>query len=511
MKWNLKGPNAVAEHAVDFEALVERILTLRESETLELKRLGGKNEKKIETILAFANAKGGSLILGVEDADKARGRDRLYGIEENTEALDELKRLVRHRFTPPMAPAAMPMPQFIPVPTTLRDGAPGHLMIVHVEPSSEVHSLVNGGTYVRYGSSNREVSAAEITNLSLQRGAVSFVALTVDVALELLDTEYFHGYATARKLTRPFRESLLHLGLAKQDAAGALKPTRAAVLLFAEDPAGVLDAKCTVRIFHYRGDAIEHKESTNLLRPPKTIRGPIIVQIRDAISAVMDALASGIQMGPLGFELTQKYPVRVITETITNAVIHRDYFTQGDIHIRIFDHRIEVESPGVFPGAITQHNISKRGSFPRNKAIVDGLREFPNPPNLDAGEGVRMIFATMDDAHLYPPVYVSTAELGRDAVRVTLFNESRPSVWDQVTAHLDRHITIGNAEVRKLLKRDDTLAASKLIRTWVDAGLLLVSDPNAAKRYRRYERPGTHEKLPAHYLDAKIMNRSEGQ
>jgi ATP-dependent DNA helicase RecG len=148
-----------------------------------------------------------------------------------------------------------------------------------------------------------------------------------------------------------------HTGLAKRLPDGSLRPTRAAALLFAEDPAGILNEKCTVRIFHYRGDAVVHKENTNLVRPPKTIRGPLIVQIRDAVAAVVDELATGIQMGPLGFEVAQRYPVRVIKEAITNAIIHRDYFASGDIHVRIFDNRIEVESPGRFPVGVTIANI----------------------------------------------------------------------------------------------------------------------------------------------------------
>jgi ATP-dependent DNA helicase RecG len=499
---------ASAFAGMDDAVLVERILAARESETLEFKRLGGKNDKKLATILAFANTSGGLLILGVADANEGTGRDRLWGVEENPEALDDLKRLVRERFTPPMAPPDAVAPQFASLPTILRDGKPGTLVIVQVASSAQVHSLVAGGTYVRYGASNREVSAAEITELSLRRGAISYVAQPVNIAIELLDTEYYRGYAAARKLTRAFPEALFHVGLAKRLPDGSLQATRAAALLFAEDPAGILDEKCTLRIFHYRGDSVEHKADTNLLRPPKTIRGPLIVQINDAVATIVDALASGIQMGPLGFQVSQKYPLRVLKEAITNAVIHRDYFVSGDIQVRIFDNRIEVESPGRFPGAVTSANIGTGGSRPRNKQIVDHLREFPNPPNLDAGEGVRMMLDIMDGAHLYPPIFASHQELGREAVRVTLLNEVRPSGWDQVSAYLEVHGTIGNADVRKLLKTPDTLTVSKLLQAWVRSGLLAAHNPEAAKRLRKYERPGTHGKLPFHYLEPKIMKLS---
>jgi ATP-dependent DNA helicase RecG len=345
--------------------------------------------------------------------------------------------------------------------------------------------------------------------MSLRRGVISFVAQPVDVAIELLNTDYFRGYAAARKLTRPFPECLEHVGLTKRGADGTLRPTRAAVLLFAEDPAGVLNEKCAIRLFHYKGDAIEHNEQTNLLRHATTIRGPLVTQIRDAVSAVIDSLAAGLQMGPLGFEVAQKYPVRVLREAITNAVIHRDYFTPGDIHIRIFGNRIEVESPGRFPHAITPSNIRTRGSQPRNRQIVDHLRDFPNPPNLDAGEGVPMMVELMDKSSLYPPIYLGHSELGREAVAVVLINEAMPTVWKQIEAYLEKNDTIGNAEVRALLKKPDTLAASKLIRSWVDSGLLVLSDPAAAKKFRRYRRPGLRTDLSFHFLRDKKMNSSD--
>jgi ATP-dependent DNA helicase RecG len=311
------------------------------------------------------------------------------------------------------------------------------------------------------------------------------------VPFDLLKTPFWRDYAAARKITRPIEEALRVLGLARETQEGALRPTRAAVLLFAEEPSGLLDSKCTIRLFHYRGDAVEHSEHTNLLRPPKTIGGPIITQIRDASDAVLNELAAGVQMGPLGFEISQRYPVRVIREAITNAVIHRDYRLSADIHIRLFANRIEVESPGLLPGPVTVANLGAIGSRPRNRALVDHLREFPEPPNLDAGEGVRMMRETMSRADLYPPLFLTRPQLQREAVIVHLFNEARPSAWNQVEAYLQEHGEIGNKEVRRVLRSDDPVRASKRLKQWVELGLLVVSNPASGKQQRRYRLPST--------------------
>ena len=49
-------------------------------------------------------------------------------------------------------------------------------------------------------------------------------------------------------------------------------------------------------------------------------------------------------MGEDSLERVQ-YPPETLHEIITNAVIHRDYSIADDVHIRIFDNRIEVQSP----------------------------------------------------------------------------------------------------------------------------------------------------------------------
>ena len=93
---------------------------------------------------------------------------------------------------------------------------------------------------------------------------------------------------------------------------------------------------------------------------------------------------------------------------------------------------------------------------------------------------------------------------GRDQVRVVLRNENRPSVWDQLGTYILKHGSIANADVRRLLKTDDTLWASKWLRRLVDLGLLAVANPSAAKQHRRY-------KLPEHDPLDPLFSRGPGK
>lgn len=458
------------------------VLNLAEGPAFDCKRVGNV-ESSLKTAVAFANGDGGVLAIGVEDAVKASGRERLYGLAEKPEALAELQRHLSTRITPPIA-----TPLIEGVPCILRDGTPGKIALVRITSGMAVHSIQDGGTYVRVRNTSRQLSAMEIIELGLKRGTATVVESPVEVDFALLDTLAWKDYRNQRQLTRPIDEQLRLLGLAKQNAAGVWRPTLAAVLLFAEFPGELLNSKFAIRLFHYRGFQIEYTANTNLVRPPKTITGPVITQIRDAARAVLEELGSGVQVTAAGFQLAQQYPERVIREAITNAVVHRDYRLQADIHIRIFANRIEIESPGSFPAGVTIDTVQDGGSRPRNRVLVTHLRDFPEPPNLDAGEGVRMMFATMEQSHLYPPVYQTEADLGREAIVVKLLNEARVSAWDQVETWLKTHDSIGNADLRLILNTDKTVKASKMLRQWVDAGLLV--PVGTGDRNRRYRKKG---------------------
>jgi ATP-dependent DNA helicase RecG len=269
-----------------------------------------------------------------------------------------------------------------------------------------------------------------------------------------------------------------------------VQPTRAAVLLFAEEPGSLLaahDTRADIRLMVYQGKSEASGSMPTLVRQPKTIRGPLIDQIDDAVKAVLEELARGLVMPASGFKTRHVYPQRVVKESIVNAVIHRDYRLNRDIFIRIFDDRIEIESPGAFPGHITVATIAKAGSRARNPLIAQNLREFPEAPNIDAGEGVRAMFSGMSEAGLYPPQYRESVDQAIETVTVTLLNAERPSAWDEVSDWLDRHGEIANADLCRIA-RVDTLRASKMFKEWRDQGLL-VPLPDRGKRNMAYTKP----------------------
>jgi ATP-dependent DNA helicase RecG len=135
---------------------ITMLLESAENRTLDFKRISAKHGRMIETVCAFANSDGGVLAIGVSDAKDlkpgAKLEGRLYGVEENAEAFDDFRRQVMNRFSPPVTRL-----QWLRLPCTLNNGQPGHVVLLRVEKSDQVHSVVGDGTWTRMDASNREL------------------------------------------------------------------------------------------------------------------------------------------------------------------------------------------------------------------------------------------------------------------------------------------------------------------------------------------------------------------
>src|SRR5690606_2244902 len=112
---------------------------------------------------------------------------------------------------------------------------------------------------------------------------------------------------------------------------------------------------------------------------PISIEGPAYTLIQDAVDKTVEIIQAVRVRTPEGL-VEARYPKVAIHEIITNAILHRDYAEADDVHIRVFDNRVEVQSPGTLPGHITPENIlSER--FARNPGLVRLINKFPDPPN----------------------------------------------------------------------------------------------------------------------------------
>ncbi len=423
--------------------------------------------KTIETVVAMANTDGGIIVLGVDDPQrtKLKGLDRVFGIEENIEVFDEIGREIQ-KIIPPLS--GVWVPNMLEVKQNNK-----RVGLLFVPKAVDSFRSINNHVYIRLEKGNHRLTAHEVVKFAYAKGFQKADRELVSVDFSLLQTQIFEEWKASRRLNGGSIETIFEkTGLARKDDKGKVLPTMAAVLLFAEYPSDLMDAKCAVRILQYSGTVETIGETPNLIGVPKTIQGPLVKQIADVHEYVLTLLRSGIKM-PSGFKTEYLIPERALKEAITNAVIHRDYHMKRDIEVKIYEDRVDVESPGLFPYNITRTNIGReRAEGYRNDLLVKHLRDFPSPPNLDQNEGVRAMRNEMMAQNLYPPIFLTYPYL-KDSVRVVLLNEKRASEWEKINSYLKEHKYIVNEEARKLTGVNQRDKMSRMLKNWVKRGLLI--------------------------------------
>ena len=259
------------------------------------------------------------------------------------------------------------------------------------------------------------------------------------------------------------------------------KPTVAAVLLFSDEPQIALPKQSGVKIYRYSTTDAEGTRTT-LQGQPATIEGNSYDQIHEVVQETV-TMVEGIRvMLETGLERIS-YPEVTLHEIITNAVLHRDYSVADDIHVRVFDNRIEIESPGRLPAHVTVDNILDE-RFSRNGTMVRWINKFPDPPNKDVGEGLRAAFAAMRSLQLQPPKITET----NSSVLVTIKHQRLASPEELIVEYLQTHDEISNSVVRELTGIGSENRVKGIFQRMIRTGEL-ERIPDRSQRYAGYRLP----------------------
>jgi ATP-dependent DNA helicase RecG len=293
---------------------------------------------------------------------------------------------------------------------------------------------------IRRGAQNLPVDTPDaLRRLEYNKGISSFEAELTNVTPDVV---------TDSDITKMFIKEVVPSStsdrwLRKQILIRDDRPTVAGVLLFSDEPQALLPKRCGIKIYRYKTREAEgFRDAMDFT--PLTVEGCSYNQIRAAVAKTIEIAESIPRMGEDALEAI-KYPTQTLHEIITNAVLHRDYSVADDVHIRIFDNRIEVQSPGRLPAHITVENILNE-RFARNGAIVRVLNKFPDPPNKDIGEGLNTAFDAMHQLGLKEPVIRER----ENAVLVVIRHEPLASPQEAIMDYLGTHETINNGEARRI-------------------------------------------------------------
>ncbi len=311
----------------------------------------GKPKSWLKSVSAFANGNGGTLIFGISDDDRIVG---LADAESDSEVISEY---VKTRLDP--------VPD-IHLEFKNLDGK--RLILLHVNTGTETPYYYIGDkqriAYIRIGNESVVTDRLQLKALVLKGSGRTYDALPspykfTDMAFTQLRS------ACYKRLHRSFDDSeFTSWGII--DENGTL--TNAGALLADDSPIR------QSRIFCTRWNGLTMTSGLGEALDDAELEGSVIGQLQDAVAFIRNNSHKRWWKESDHREELPDYPERAVTEVICNAIIHRDYQELGsEIHIDIYDDRMEVYSPGgMIDGRLIQQlNPLSVPSKRRNPLLAD--------------------------------------------------------------------------------------------------------------------------------------------
>lgn len=447
------------------------LLNSEEDHFLDLKGREIQPSKLQETFVAFANADGGELYVGLEDKRYQGDRVRPFATKEDVNAVLSV---LLEQTSPAVENVAI---EFLQT-------CGGHVLHLSIPKSPKVHYTSGGDCYVRLNAGKVKIKGERVTSLAYSKGSAPYERVAVDSVEidEILESpvlaNYIERVATALEPARFLRKQRL-----LTERSNKQVPNVGCILLFDDEPQASVETRCAIKVYRLRTTESEYKRE-NLAEMPSTINGPIEQLILDAIGKVAELVDGasyyeGSKLVPL------RFPAEAIKEVLVNAVIHRDYSLNDDVHVKIFDNRIEISSPGKLPGYVTLDNLYDE-RFSRNPNLVRMLHNLPNPLNHDIGEGLDTVKTELKKAGLIAPIF----EQRGNAFVVTIRHQRMASIEDVVLQHLDENpgSYVTNKLARQLSGEDDINKVKKALQKLRSDGKITVVDADASAFNFQYKK-----------------------
>lgn len=335
---------------------------------------------------AFANSKGGRILIGVDDTGSIIGL--------SSEDIRRINQLISNTATDCVRPSINPETANISIGGKL-------VMVVSVpEGISKPYADNDGVFWVKSGADKRRVTSREEVQRMLQSADLVHAdgvpiegTTSEDIDLEHFDAffEKQYGEPLADALDKAgisFGQLLNNLGLAHDTRLNL-----AGLMLFGRTPQRHRPAFVIKAVSFVGNDPAGDK-----YRDSQDIEGCL----RDLYKETISFLTRNLRQvqGAKGFNTEGDLEVSptALEELVVNMLLHRDYFVSAPWRVFMFDNRIELISPGDLPNNLTIENIRNGVSNIRNPLIASyATKELPY---RGIGTGIRRALAAVPDLEL---------------------------------------------------------------------------------------------------------------
>ena len=336
--------------------MLEEILAKEEGKTLEFKENTSSLQKIIQTIVAFVNTAGGTLVVGIKDKTK-----EVVGLQNILQEEERLASAIADSISPQLIPSFQ-----------LHTWRKRDLLIISVPHSFGPYYVKSKGqetgVYIRIGSTNRIANQQTILQIQQLKEHKYFDEQpNFDCTLSNINLE------CAKKL---FAENSKKFTIQTTRSLGLIVPyqakevaTNGAVLLFSDNYTDYFPDAC-IRLGRFLGaDKSQILDHQDLITPIAIALDPILAFIRRHT-------AMAAEVGTIKRRDIPQYPPIVVREAVINALVHTDYSIKGaSIHVAIFDDRMEITNPGCLPFGLNMEAALSGISQLRNRVIGRVFRE----------------------------------------------------------------------------------------------------------------------------------------
>jgi len=321
-----------------------------------------------QEIVAFANGKGGQLIIGVNDKT-----GEITGL-----SFSDLQRINNLLTTAANELVKAP----IVIETETVDVGGKKVILAHIpEGTAKPHTDKDGLIFVKNGSDKRKVTSREELSRMLQSSGNLYAEekILYHSSYNDFDWDKFKKFFEQKYKSTPSVDELdrhihnFRLGNDKYlNVAGAL--------LFGKNIQRLLPQFLVTAVW-FAGNEL----TDTVYRSSEDIRGTIDEQYSRGLNFIqtkINYIQGNKSFNSLG---EPEIPILVFSEILINALIHRDYFVNDSVKIFIFNNRIEIKSPGRLPNSLTVDEMRLGMRKSRNFILASILPDLVDYRGIGSG------------------------------------------------------------------------------------------------------------------------------
>lgn len=375
---------------------IDDLLHMPEGQTFDRKSAHIDPKALAITIVAMANADGGTLAIGLSDTTR-----RIEGVDNDAAHLNDILR-APFDFCVPSVNVSTEL-----LPCTDAQGHPNHILLMHIPASPQLHANQADEAFWRVGDRSRKLTFDERLRLMYDKGERYYEdTIAPDATLDDIDTTAVEAYTQRIGYTHSAYDYLQRNKSFVTEKDGRTRVSTACILLFGKRPQDFFP-RARLRFIRYAGTEEKVGAEMNVVKDV-IFGGRLINQIRQAVAYLETQVKEHSHLSPEGtFVTDREYPKYVIQEMVVNAVCHRDYSIKGtETQIKMFDDRLVFETPGALPGIVRTDNM-RYTHFSRNPKIAEYLKAYDYVKEF--GEGVDRMCRCLRETNVEEPRYTLVA------------------------------------------------------------------------------------------------------